>query len=539
MVPYGLGLLALLLFLGLFPPTAPWSERLLTPLVALGAGGYLLWRRAFPWGLGLLFWGLGDLGWTLGDLFARERSLGALAFEFPYIFGYGAFTWAILQVPGHPPRLTLLLLPVGAFGLATLWQGDLGVDRLYTAWDTVLLLLLLPRLEPLFQERFLGSRTLWGVGFLLVFMADLAYAYLEAQGGYPTGHPVHLLWALGYLLLALGVAAENQGSASFSTQAVALGGVFLLPATLLAEPTPWPIRILSLYAGLVGALGLLYAQHREWRRTEEERLRWTRFLEELARLSPSVTQTLSPEAALLGALGAAQVLLPQAVGLEVRSRRGLVGERTPHILPVPLNGDAAYLYLREPLKENVPPSFLSLLGERLRQVLKQVEWGTLALTDPLTGLLNRRGLEAELPKLLALSGRYQAPVSVVMLDIDRFKRVNDTFGHPVGDEVLKRLGRILQASVRREDLAVRYGGEEFLLLLYGANRQAAKEVVERIRARFRTERVEPIPYALTLSAGIAGGEVPAGDGQLEEWILKADYALLRAKEAGRDRVTLA
>ncbi len=178
----------------------------------------------------------------------------------------------------------------------------------------------------------------------------------------------------------------------------------------------------------------------------------------MARLSPRVTQTLSPEGVLLGALEAAQELLPEAVGLELRARRGLVGERTPHALLVPLNGDTAYLYLQTPPKEEVPESFLSLLGERLRQVLRQVEWGTLALTDPLTGLLNRRGLEAELPKLLALARRYQAPVSVVLLDIDRFKRVNDTYGHPVGDEVLRRLGRLLLASLRKEDLAVRYGG---------------------------------------------------------------------------------
>lgn len=83
------------------------------------------------------------------------------------------------------------------------------------------------------------------------------------------------------------------------------------------------------------------------------------------------------------------------------------------------------------------------------------------------------------------------------------------------------------------------GGEEFLLLLYGADRQAAKEVVERVRYRFRSQRIDPIPYPLTLSAGIAGGEVPTGEAQVEDWILRADYALLRAKEAGRDRVTLA
>lgn len=115
-----------------------------------------------------------------------------------------------------------------------------------------------------------------------------------------------------------------------------------------------------------------------------------------------------------------------------------------------------------------------------------------------------------------------------------------TYGHPIGDEVLKLLGRILKVSVRQEDLAVRYGGEEFLLLLlFGADREAAKEVVERIRHRFRSQKLDPIPYPLTLSAGIAGGEIPEDRAQVEDWILKADYALLRAKETGRDRVTLA
>jgi len=533
---YGLGFVALLVFLGLFPPTAPWSERFLTPLVALGGGIFLLKRRRGAWGLGLLLLGLGDLAKTLGDLKDLPRGL---YLELPYLVGYAALTWALLKIPGEKPRLSLLLVPLALLGLASALKPELGIDRIYTVWDTLLLLLLLPRLEPVFRERLLGERALWGAGLLLYLVADMAYAFLEAEGAYPTGHPAHLLWILGYLLLAWGMEKEGRGEGVFLGQALALGGLFLMPILLLNDPTPWGVRIMALYGGMVGGLGLLYANHLEWRRTEEKRLRWTRFLEELARLSPRVTQTLSPEAVLVGALEATRHLLPQAVGLEVRGRRGLVGERTPHSLAIPLNGDTAYLYLQKPLEESVPPGFLSLLGERIRQVLRQVEWGTLALTDPLTGLLNRRGLEAELPKLLALARRYQAPISVVMLDIDRFKRVNDTYGHPVGDEVLKHLGRILQASVRREDLAVRYGGEEFLLFLYGADRLAAKEVVERIRYRFRHQRVDPIPYPLTLSAGIAGGEVPESEAQLEDWVLKADYALLRAKETGRDRVTMA
>ncbi|WP_117238035.1 GGDEF domain-containing protein [Thermus sediminis] len=537
MVPYSLVFIAFTLFLALFPPTAPWSERLITPLVALGGGAYLLWKGA-GWGfaLGLLFLGLGDLARTVEDL--GHLSPG-LHLEFPYLAGYAALTLALLRLPGRLPRLTLALLPLALLGALAAFQPELGVDRIYPIWGAFLLLLLLPRLEGLFQEGFAPGRALLGVGVLLFLVANMARAHLQAGEGYPTGHPLHLLWTLGYLLLTLGAAFQERPPPSFLPQALALGGLFLMPALSMQGPAPLGVRFLALYGGMVGALGLLFAAHLERYRALERGRRWTRFLEALARLSPRVTQTLSPEAVLLQALEATREVLPEAVGLEVLSRRGLVGERTPHALPVPLNGDTAYLYLKGPPQEEVPPGFLSLLGERVRQVLKQVEWGTLALTDPFTGLLNRRGLEAELPKLLALARRYGIPLSAVMLDIDCFKGVNDTYGHPVGDEVLKLLGRLIQASVRREDLAVRYGGEEFLLLLYGADRQAAREVVERIRHRFRTERVPPIPYPLTLSAGIAGGEVPENEAQVEEWVLKADYALLRAKEAGRDRVTLA
>ncbi len=163
----------------------------------------------------------------------------------------------------------------------------------------------------------------------------MAYAFLEAGPGYPTGHPVHLLWTLGYLFLALGVEAEDQEEPPFPFLALTLGGLFLMPALLTQEPTPLGVRLLALYGGLVGSLGLLYATFLGWRRTATHTERWTRFLEALARLSPRVTQTLSPEGVLLGALEAAQKLFPEAVGLELRARRGLVGEHTPTPFPFP------------------------------------------------------------------------------------------------------------------------------------------------------------------------------------------------------------
>ncbi|MEZ0347315.1 MAG: GGDEF domain-containing protein [Thermus sp.] len=519
----------LLVILGLLP-ASPWSERILAPAIGLGAAVYLLIRKKPLWGFGLLFWSLDDLLWNLGNSPMRPQTL-VLSTTLDFL-GYVTLTLAVLRTPGRPSRLTLLLLPLMLLGLEALAQGGLGLDSFYTAWNIALFLLLLPRLEVLFHKA-PDEASLWGVGFLLILLEAMASAYTEGQ----SGSLLHLGRSMGYLLI--GMSAGSWESISFPSQALALTGLVIFPFLSFSENIPLGTRILLVYGGIVGALGLLYAIHLERVRTEEKHARWIRFLGELARLSPRITQTLSPEAALLSALEATRTLIPEAAGLEVRGRRGLVGQRTPYSVKVPMNGEVAHLFLQKPLTEPVPEGLLSLLGERLRQVLRQVEWGTLALTDPLTGLLNRRGLETELPKLLALTQRYHTPLSVALLDIDHFKCVNDSFGHPVGDKVLEVLGRILQESIRREDLAVRYGGEEFLLLLYGADEQAAKEVVERIRSRFRTQKVDPIPYPLTLSAGIAGGKVPKGQEEVEEWFLKADYALLRAKESGRDRITLA
>lgn len=527
----GLSLL-LLVILGLSPRTSFWSEHTLLPWVGLAAGGYLLTRRKPFWGLSLLFFGFSDAVGSL-ELFLDSTQRVLLETLFA-LLGYVSLALGILQVPGHPPRITLFLLPLGLLGIEVLAQAGLGLNALYIAWNLALLFLVLPKLETLFHTG-PDDRSLWGVGLLFLLTEGMASPYTQGQ----TGDPLHLLRTLGYVFLAIGIARTPQGEPSFTYQALALSGLFVYPILFFVDNFPIAMRILALYGGIVGSLGLLYAHHLEWKRTEEKNLRWIRFLRELARLTPRITQTLSPEAVLIGALEATRTLIPEAVGLEVLSRRGLVGLRTPYSLKVPMNGESAHLYLRKPPKEPLPEGLLSLLGERLRQVLKQVEWGTLALTDPLTGLLNRRGLEVELPKLLSLTRRYHNPLSVALLDIDHFKRINDAFGHAVGDQVLKALGRILQGSLRREDVAVRYGGEEFLLLLYGADQRAAMEVVERIRSRFRAQKVEPIPYPLTLSAGIAGGKTPNGLEEVEEWVLKADYALLRAKETGRDRITLA
>jgi len=153
--------------------------------------------------------------------------------------------------------------------------------------------------------------------------------------------------------------------------------------------------------------------------------------------------------------------------------------------------------------------------------------------DALTQLLSRTGMEAHLPSLLQGCEEQGRPVSAVMVDLDHFKQVNDTLGHVAGDEVLRVTGGLLRSTVRREDLAVRYGGEEFLLVLAGARRLHARLLAERIRERLENTRYAAYPeLEVTCSLGVAerGEDEPIG-----EWFHRADQALYRAKERGRNR----
>jgi diguanylate cyclase (GGDEF)-like protein len=156
----------------------------------------------------------------------------------------------------------------------------------------------------------------------------------------------------------------------------------------------------------------------------------------------------------------------------------------------------------------------------------------LALTDPITGLANRRGGEAALAREVARARRGGAALSLVMFDIDQFKAVNDRAGHPVGDRVLAGISEILSASQRGSDLAIRWGGEEFLALLPDVGFAGARTFAERVRENVQGLSI-PDAGPITVSAGVA--ELRAEeDGPAA--LARADASLYRAKQAGRNRV---
>ncbi len=161
-----------------------------------------------------------------------------------------------------------------------------------------------------------------------------------------------------------------------------------------------------------------------------------------------------------------------------------------------------------------------------------------ASRDSLTGLYNRSSILALLQRELARGSRELRPLGVVLLDLDRFKLVNDTYGHIAGDQVLREAGKRLRESMRAYDAIGRYGGEEFLILLPGCDEEAAVEQAERMRSVLADGPVmigDDVPYAMTGSFGVTS-IVPEPTTSSEQLIKKADQALYLAKDNGRNRV---
>jgi diguanylate cyclase len=185
------------------------------------------------------------------------------------------------------------------------------------------------------------------------------------------------------------------------------------------------------------------------------------------------------------------------------------------------------------------PIAISVVMYRLqRKVAQQNRWlAQVSSTDELTGLANRRQGLAAAAKALARFRRYGGSAVLIVLDIDRFKEINDRHGHPAGDRVLRHLAETLLHNIRRTDTAARYAGDEFLLVLPDTNLDGATELAKRIRAQFGEAIVDPTGDRCTISLGAAEAYEDMAD--VEDWIQQADSALYRAKEGGRDQIVSA
>ncbi len=189
------------------------------------------------------------------------------------------------------------------------------------------------------------------------------------------------------------------------------------------------------------------------------------------------------------------------------------------------------------------PFFREEIIARIRNIgyicEKMKEFEKLLVRDYLTGLYNRQFFMERLVEELAWAGRYNEPLSFIILDIDHFKRINDTYGHSCGDEILVQLSGTLSATLRAHDVVARYGGEEFVVMLANTDLDAAVTVAEKLRAAVQESdfhcgaRSAELPVTISLGVSSTDGDFDVSPDSL---IISADQALYEAKAAGRNKV---
>lgn len=186
-------------------------------------------------------------------------------------------------------------------------------------------------------------------------------------------------------------------------------------------------------------------------------------------------------------------------------------------------------------------SFSNLAGQTgmaLEREFLHRKLDLLAKTDGLTGLFNHRHFIEELEREFRRAQRYKTPLSLIILDLDHFKKFNDTFGHPAGDRLLESVGGLVKGLARDVDLPARYGGEEFAVILPSTGLKAAVAFAERIRQGVKNLEPAGLPPGTRITASLGVAEMVGLDQDFHEFVKRADQALYEAKENGRDRVVI-
>lgn len=514
-------------------------------IAALVVAGVSIRRRprAAAWRLaavGAVAWGVEEVAWSVNRLY--DVFSPTFITEFGYYFGAAAWLGALLMAPSKRMPRALILAAIPPVGLV-LWMllDEVGKSAglIFPLVELVLLLAALPFLGGTIKSGASEGRLLVVMGFFFRALAAAAYAWLS--GG--TDSDYLFLWLLSYVCLGLGIYMElNDLHVDFVSAGVAVVALQLAAARILVFIYANPeVRTGTDAVAVVGSLAflqlavvivILVNNNDRHMRAEQAHRTWSTLLERA--MGPA-----GDGATLTALMDRTLKTIPALKGIEVHGETGR-GDLTGYPYPLVTGGTEVgrLFFQRQPEATSALDTSAPLLAARIQHVQEHNRWRTAALTDPLTNLLNRRGLEVRAASLFNEAHRSNKAVSIGLIDIDHFKRVNDVYGHTTGDQALKELAAILGRHLRPQDLAVRWGGEEFLVVLV-SDIAGAQDAMRRLRRELAGAKLGQIAWPLAASVGLAGGTVPESEKVLPEWVEQADAALLRAKDLGRNRIEIA
>jgi len=263
-----------------------------------------------------------------------------------------------------------------------------------------------------------------------------------------------------------------------------------------------------------------------------------------------LTPILSPGAALpvgtgmgMRALELGKTVVENEVAFVPHYLAGFVETRSEMCVPLIFFGEKLGVLMLESAnpnnfaQEDVPPleSVADICAGAIQNAHYFEKAQQLAYIDGLTGIYNRRYFEMQIATEIERASRYDGRLAIIMIDIDHFKRLNDEFGHLLGDEVLRQVSDVFGQQLRKVDVVCRYGGEEFCILVPQTSGGNAMEVAEKLRRMVESYRFPGVPVKVTISAGVA--EFPTHGRSRDELVAAADAALYASKEAGRNRVS--